>query len=232
LSSDTRIKNDASGLHRRQRDFHGSGNAHLGNNQSILGVMMKRPNTFTIHTWIVTAVAFVMLCLCVLLMGGCASNQKHTGTLGDIGQGATAIGVRATFIDSQVETIDGHKNQKRTIGEQTKLIRGEATDIEYRADKAEAELQTERNWRVWLDDKWYVKWGQRIERALWFIGISWLLLGVLSIVLGVGNPLGWGTIIGKNIIRLLPLANPFSWVRDYIKSRRESPVAVHAREDG
>lgn len=71
-----------------------------------------------------------------------------------------------------------------------------------------------------LEDRWYVRWGRRIERALWVLGVSWLALGIASIVFGMGNPLSWTWRIGKEITRLIPAMNPFSWVRDWMLSRR------------
>ena len=71
-----------------------------------------------------------------------------------------------------------------------------------------------------LESRWYVRWGRWIERALWIIGISWLVLGAASVAFGLGNPLSLTWRIGKEITRLVPLMNPFSWVRDWILSRR------------
>jgi|GEM_PF-2147578 len=71
-----------------------------------------------------------------------------------------------------------------------------------------------------LEGRWYVRWGRRIERALWFIGITWLLLGAMSVIFGLGNPLSWTWRIGKELTRLLPAMNPFSWIRDWLLKRR------------
>lgn len=71
-----------------------------------------------------------------------------------------------------------------------------------------------------LQNRWYVAWGRRIERALWIMGVSWLLLGIASVVLGMGNPLSLTWRIGKEITRLVPLMNPFSWLRDWLIARR------------
>jgi hypothetical protein len=79
-----------------------------------------------------------------------------------------------------------------------------------------------------LESRWYVRWGRWIERALWIIGISWLVLGAASVVLGMGNPLSLTWRMGKEITRLVPLMNPFSWVRDWILSRRASADAGKA----
>ncbi|WP_428937764.1 hypothetical protein [Fontivita pretiosa] len=72
-----------------------------------------------------------------------------------------------------------------------------------------------------LESRWYVVWGRRIDRAVWIIGVSWLILGVASVVLGMGSPLGWGAKLGKEIVRLVPAMNVFAWLRDWIKRRRD-----------
>lgn len=79
-----------------------------------------------------------------------------------------------------------------------------------------------------LESRWYVRWGRWIERALWIIGVSWLVCGVASIVLGLGNPLSLTWRMGKEITRLVPLMNVFSWVRDWLLSRRVSADAGKA----
>lgn len=80
-----------------------------------------------------------------------------------------------------------------------------------------------------LESRWYVRWGRWIERVLWIIGVSWLVLGAASVVFGLGNPLSLTWRIGKEITRLVPLMNPFSWVRDWILARR---TAADAGKDG
>jgi hypothetical protein len=79
-----------------------------------------------------------------------------------------------------------------------------------------------------LESRWYVRWGRWIERVLWIIGISWLICGVASIVLGLGNPLSLTWRMGKEITRLVPLMNVFSWVRDWLLSRRAASATGKA----
>lgn len=71
-----------------------------------------------------------------------------------------------------------------------------------------------------LESRWFVRWGQWIERVLWIMGITWLALGAASVALGLGNPLSLTWRIGKEITRMVPLMNPFSWIRDWILARR------------
>ncbi len=76
-----------------------------------------------------------------------------------------------------------------------------------------------------LDGRWYVTWGRWIERALWIIGIGWLVLGVMSVLLGLGNPVSWSVSLGKEIVRLVPAMNLFAWLRDWLVKRRTVTVA-------
>lgn len=71
-----------------------------------------------------------------------------------------------------------------------------------------------------LEGRWFVAWGRRLERLFWIVTLSWLTLGVASVVFGLGNPLSWTWRIGKEITRLLPMMNCFSWVRDWLLRRR------------
>jgi hypothetical protein len=84
-----------------------------------------------------------------------------------------------------------------------------------------------------LESRWFVIWGRRIERALWIIGTTWLALGVASIVFGMGNPLSFTWRIGKEITRLVPMMNPFSWVRDWLLVRKANgnghPTTLHGK---
>lgn len=76
-----------------------------------------------------------------------------------------------------------------------------------------------------LAGKWYVVWGKWIERILWTLAIGWGVLGILSVVLGMGNPLGWASTASKEIVRLMPAANPFAWIRDGINAFRKKRSA-------
>lgn len=42
-----------------------------------------------------------------------------------------------------------------------------------------------------LEGKWYVRWGRRIERAILGTAIIVIVLEILSLLIGWGNPLGW-----------------------------------------
>jgi hypothetical protein len=76
-----------------------------------------------------------------------------------------------------------------------------------------------------LERRWYVRWGRWFERALWVIGFSWLITGIAAVILGMGNPVGWGVKLGQELVRLVPAMNLFAWVRDWINRRRNATTA-------
>ena len=82
-----------------------------------------------------------------------------------------------------------------------------------------------------LEARWYVRWGRWLTRAFWIVVISWLVLGVGAIALGIGNPLGWASSLGKEIVRLLPAMNVFAWIRDWIAAKR-SALSTQAAAGG
>ena len=51
-------------------------------------------------------------------------------------------------------------------------------------------LQQQERYRQ-LAGQWYVLWGLRLERLFWTAAITWLLLSVGSMALGLGNPISW-----------------------------------------
>lgn len=68
----------------------------------------------------------------------------------------------------------------------------------------------------------WVVWAFRVRAWLyWAVGI-WFVLGIVAVVTGIGNPLtgiGW---VSKEIVRALPFANVFAWVRDFFVSRSKA----------
>lgn len=112
---------------------------------------------------------------------------------------------------------DEHKAAMDSAGETKAAL----VAVQQQADSLRAQVNASEASYAQLEDRWYVRWGRRIEKALWTIGIAWLVLGVCSVVLGLGNPLGWGVKAGKEIVRAIPGMNPFAWVRDWLLSRRQ-----------
>lgn len=94
--------------------------------------------------------------------------------------------------------------------------------------KAQAELAAERA-------TWHHRWGKRLERIFWIVVFGWAALGLASIVLGTVNPIGWPFAISKEIVRLLPFANLFAWLRDggiairaALSTHKETPAPTPA----
>lgn len=58
-----------------------------------------------------------------------------------------------------------------------------------------------------LEHEWYVVWGLPIEKVFWTAAITWLLVSIGSMALGIGNPISW---IGG--VRNLLTANRQRWI--------------------
>lgn len=114
-----------------------------------------------------------------------------------------------------------HKEVLVAAAETREALTGASGEIE----KLQEQLGDEQSRFSSLEAKWYVTWGRRVERALWVIGIGWLACGIASVVFGLGNPLSGTWRVGKEITRLVPAMNLFSWVRDWILSRRNAAAA-------
>jgi hypothetical protein len=112
-------------------------------------------------------------------------------------------------LDEQWMALESLKQIDRAL---TNVQRGM---VRMQTAAADADARVQR-----LENRWYVRWGRRIERAFWIITIGWLVMGVASILLGLGNPLGWGMRLSREIVRLIPLMNPFTWVRDALLRRK------------
>jgi hypothetical protein len=65
----------------------------------------------------------------------------------------------------------------------------------------------------------FVKTALWIKRLIIWLAIGWAVLGVLGAVAGF-SPWSWGMALSKGIIRVLPLANPFAWIRDAVLARK------------
>ncbi len=111
---------------------------------------------------------------------------------------------------------DEHKEIIIDAAQAKQALTAAATQI----DTLDRQITNAKNDYAKLEARWYVGWGRRIERALWIIGISWLVCGIASIALGMGNPLSLTWRMGKEITRIVPFMNPFSWVRDWILGAR------------
>jgi Fe2+ transport system protein B len=59
-----------------------------------------------------------------------------------------------------------------------------------------------------------------MRRMFYIFVFTWLGLGILSVVLGVGNPLSWTWKIGVFIRRMLPFSNVFGFVNDNLRKAK------------
>lgn len=67
---------------------------------------------------------------------------------------------------------------------------------------------------------WYVKLGVFIGNAVKWLLISYAALGVVVVVLGVLNPFKGAVGLGSEIVRAIPIMNPFAWLRDWLQARK------------
>jgi len=169
----------------------------------------------------------------VVMMSGCGSHAPiQPNPVALASDGVAGIVAHTNSAERHVQNAMPHSNATGKVqlaaasdehkevllsAEQVKAALNDAQkqigDLDERLSRSKIDYQ-------WLEARWYVRWGQWVERALWMIGLSWLVLGAVSIILGIGNPLGWGYRLGKEITRLVPAMNPFSWIRDWIRNAK------------
>lgn len=180
----------------------------------------------------------------ILAAPGCASNagpaDAARATVSDAVTGVAGVVAHTESAQRHVEqaiphTDDTGKVHLAAATDEHKEVVADAAETKHALDATAKEITALEGQVVAvqadytkLESRWYVRWGRWIERALWIIGISWLVLGAASVVFGLGNPLSLTWRIGKEITRLLPAMNVFSWVRDWILSRRVSSDAGKA----
>ena len=119
------------------------------------------------------------------------------------------------ILDSAGNTLDAQAGKLRTAAAATAAAEKERGEWSAKYAVAVADFNR-------LDGRWYVKWGLRIERALWIIGLSWLGIGVVCIFAGL-NPLPLLVTATNEIKLLLPFMNVFSWITKAINWARGSP---------
>jgi hypothetical protein len=180
----------------------------------------------------------LILAATVLVAPGCAGHAKPAdaarATVSDAVSGVAGVVAHTESAQRHVEqaiphTDDTGKVHLAAATDEHKEVVADAAETKQALDATAKEITALEGQVVAvkadytkLESRWYVRWGRWIERALWIIGISWLICGVASIVLGLGNPLSLTWRMGKEITRLVPLMNVFSWVRDWLLSRRTS----------
>lgn len=179
----------------------------------------------------------VYAALALAFLIGCTSRGPAPDIYKPLATAGEDLAAAKAHVEGARRLVEGAKphadDTGRALLDAANLEHGAATVCAGKAqvDLAEARAAADRMGKALADagaklealsGRWYVVWGKRIELALWAIGVSWLVAGVLSVVLGMGNPLGWGARLGKEIIRILPGMNIFAWIRDYFASKREA----------
>lgn len=167
----------------------------------------------------------ILLLACVL--AGCSASKKPA----PITAVGNAIARADAHTDSAAARVEEAKPHSNNIGKALLDVAGKELAAAG-VDHIEAASQLEQaakdhNFERARADKaegfWGYRWGKRIQAWLTLIIVTWATLGVVSIVTGVmAGPWINGALatVCKEIIRWLPLAAPFSWVRDMIRSRK------------
>jgi len=189
---------------------------------------------------------FIVLSTILTTLGGagCAGQAKPAdaarASVGDAASGVAGVVAHTESAQRHVEqavphTDDTGKVHLAAATDEHKEVIADAAETKQALDATVTQITAMEGQVVAvkadytkLESRWYVRWGRWIERVLWIIGISWLVLGAASVLFGLGNPLSLTWRIGKEITRLVPLMNPFSWVRDWILARRTSSDAGKA----
>jgi hypothetical protein len=173
----------------------------------------------------------MVLLLALVLCGGCRQwSVKPSGQVfandpaAGISEPLTRAEVRRELAVSQIELatpkISGEpkthievagaamKQQAKDLKEAREGVKAtQANEAEVREqyEKTEAQL-------THLKGQWYVKVGIWIERSVWVIAISWIVLNAIAFAGGIGSPGGWFAWIAKQIRLFLPAMNVSSWL--------------------
>lgn len=157
--------------------------------------------------WLVLAAA--------LAAGGCS---KHW-----TGADLTATENHLARADAAAQAVEPHvASPGRPILKQCRTEIALAADSN---DRAEVEFAGLKAAHEKLEGRWYVRWGRRIEAFFWLVVFAWFGLGLASVVLGLGNPLGATMALSKEIVRAVPFANLFAWARDWLGRRLAARAA-------
>ena len=195
-----------------------------------------------------TMIALAVLIVGVLLAtaGGCRTSTPNGDTQSHITQAYAAIEraseplIRAelrreTIVQNVQRAVDAAKDQPKVteplvvamaqgvaMAEDHGAIKARLADVGTQLSKAKTAADENDAKLNHLRNQWYVTWGIWIEKALWTIGLIWLACGVLSVLAGFGPmaSMGWVMAISKEIVRFVPIMNPFAWIRDYLMARK------------
>ena len=139
-----------------------------------------------------------------LTLTGCFGWKQVDDKYAKIAGNASSIDARASFIQDVcgqiMEQYQELKDAMKLITMQAAKIRVEAVDVQQQAWNLQGELQTERNWRVYEQDRasWFFSPKQRATATI--AGVVFILSYVLRFILG-------GSAIGTFLGGLLPFGN-------------------------
>lgn len=171
--------------------------------------------------------AIGIVCLLTLGLIGCVPGKKSTPAKPSVQQAIENV----KDADDHLAEAESHlRSDPPAVPEAKKEIGDARTQLGYASgDLKQAVKSTSEN------DKKAAKFDEMQDDYLgpasmrligWIVGL-WLFAGILAVVLGALNPLGWGGIVSKAIIRFIPAANLFSFARDtWLKRRGEAPSVV------
>ncbi len=170
------------------------------------------------------------------LLAGCHWAMKPAQTqaqpITDATSGVAGIVAHTESADRHVHNAAPHSSSEgkmllKAASDEHKEVLADASEVKTALSEAtgqvtslEQRITNEQERYAHLEGRWYVTWGRRIERALWVIGIGWLVCGIASVVFGMGNPMN----PGHEISVRFPCATGDASVRPY-PSRSLAPVS-------
>lgn len=190
--------------------------------------------------WMLT---HLLLMLLAIMLSGCAKHGfAPERSVIQASEGVAGIIAHTESAQRHVESAKPHSSSTGKVllqaaTEEHSEVLLSASQVRAALDQAQnrfeivaSQLAEARTTYQVLVSKWYVVWGKRIERGIWYLAVGWLAAGILSVLLGVGSPLKMGVWLGKEIIHLAPAMNVFAWIRNWIEQRRAAKATVAARK--
>jgi hypothetical protein len=158
--------------------------------------------------------AFTILVALVLFAGCTPKNYADVQRAqGRLEERLLSIASNAELVKPHVEPIGLQFIQQ--IGEDARLAAKDAALI----NESYTAL-TEKNEKI-LSNRW-VRVALWTQKMFWLVVVTWVVVGVGSVALGVGNPMGWTWKIGVFLRRLMPFSNIFGWTNDKLHGKSAS----------
>lgn len=186
--------------------------------------------------WILT---HLLLMLLAIMLSGCMHDTiPPERSVTRAAEGVAGIIAHTESAQRHVESAKPHSSSTGKVllqaaTEEHSEVLVSASQVREALDQAQTRFeQVASELAGWKSDyqvllsKWYVVWGKRIERTIWWLAVGWLGAGIVSVLLGVGSPLGMGVWLGKEILHLAPAMNVFAWIRAWIEQRKQAKANV------